>query len=869
MPNPQKTAPSNFRTAAPTYSAMLLPFLGLVVCAVVIILMAYGSYQQSNLLISDVERSTAGSNLAHELQKERGMSVGFVASSGTKFNAELAAQRRTTDAIIEQTLKVLDHTQVETIPDTMLGHHTARHNRLRAALDRLAQMRRSVDNLKAQVPEVAKFYTGTIRDLLSFADDPLLNDAQAALTKWTVIYRSILMAKEFAGVERAAGSVGFGKGAFDVETYTWFNGLQQRQDFLKDRISSLSGPAERASLDAVLKSAAAQELERLRTIAQNSLTTGDVQNVTAQQWFAASTAYLGELRKFEQELAGKIRGLASANGDSYRFWVIAQVVILVAVTLLFGLLGVRYVSSMLGALGQLQRAISRIANAEQGIEIPATARKDAIGTIAKSLLTISNSGAEMTRVATAVEKAPIPTLVLDDRGIALFENAAFEELFATDASVLSPLMPTDPATGRHDASALVDLFEDALAKGKVITKSLSSNAIEIKISDKIFEGYFSQVRDKEGRRIGSTLMINDISAVRQLEGEVISVIEGVERGEFSHRVKSIDDCGFTSFVAHGLNRQMEEVERFMRSLQTALTAMSQGDLTKRIADDFAGDYDKACRSVNSNMDALSDMICSVSNAATQLHGTVGPIASGAQMLAGRAEEQAAALEETSATMEEISRNIASSAKDAKTAADFASQAEHRANHGVQVLSDTKDAMGQIEGSSSKIADIIAVIDGIAFQTNLLALNAAVEAARAGDAGKGFAVVASEVRSLAQRSSDAAKEIREQIQQSTGNVAEGVALMEKTSEALDQIRETITNLGSTVNSISNSMADQAAGAKEVTTTVGHLDQITQKNATVAQESAGDAKNMQRQADELQTLTAMFQTSSAQKNITKAA
>ena len=231
---------------------------------------------------------------------------------------------------------------------------------------------------------------------------------------------------------------------------------------------------------------------------------------------------------------------------------------------------------------------------------------------------------------------------------------------------------------------------------------------------------------------------------------------------------------------------------------------------------------------------------------------------GADDLSKRTEEQASSLEETAATTEELAASVKASAQASRQAAAIATEAMEAAQNGGAIAGQAVDAMARIETASQKISDIIRVIDDIAFQTNLLALNAAVEAARAGDAGKGFAVVASEVRTLAQRSSSAAKDISALISSSNNEVGEGVKLVRQAGEALEQILTASKKVASTIAEISAASSEQASGIDEMSQAVAHLDEMTQQNAALSEQSAASAGSLSSRIGQLNDLVAAFRT-----------
>jgi methyl-accepting chemotaxis protein len=246
----------------------------------------------------------------------------------------------------------------------------------------------------------------------------------------------------------------------------------------------------------------------------------------------------------------------------------------------------------------------------------------------------------------------------------------------------------------------------------------------------------------------------------------------------------------------------------------------------------------------------------VIRASDAIQSGVGEIAAASDDLSRRTEQQAASLEETAAALDEITATVRRSAEGARSGAAAASTAKIQAAESGEVMREAVGAMGDIEQSSSQITQIIGVIDEIAFQTNLLALNAGVEAARAGDAGKGFAVVASEVRALAQRSAEAAKEIKGLIVASSGQVERGVKLVGETGQALQGIVEKVSEIDGLINEMARSAQEQAEGLSQVNTAINQMDQVTQQNAAMVEESTAAAASLSHEATQLGQLTSRF-------------
>jgi methyl-accepting chemotaxis protein len=291
----------------------------------------------------------------------------------------------------------------------------------------------------------------------------------------------------------------------------------------------------------------------------------------------------------------------------------------------------------------------------------------------------------------------------------------------------------------------------------------------------------------------------------------------------------------------------------------ALAAMAAGDLSYRIAETFPGEYAQLRDNFNRAIAALDQAVGVIGGNAGSMQSGADEISSAAEDLSRRTERQAASLEETAAALDQITATVRRTAENAQAADAVVGQTRGQAETGGAVVQRAVEAMGEIERSSDQIGQIIGVIDEIAFQTNLLALNAGVEAARAGEAGRGFAVVASEVRALAQRSAESAKEIKTLISASGAQVKDGVVLVRQSGEALTGIAARINEITSLMGEIRASTQEQAIGLAEVNTAVNDMDQVTQQNAAMVEQSTAASLSLSREAADLSQLVGRFQVS----------
>ncbi|OAX66625.1 chemotaxis protein [Xanthomonas translucens pv. arrhenatheri] len=314
-------------------------------------------------------------------------------------------------------------------------------------------------------------------------------------------------------------------------------------------------------------------------------------------------------------------------------------------------------------------------------------------------------------------------------------------------------------------------------------------------------------------------------------------------------------------MVDSLNLLMATADGNLQSLSTLLQAIAAGDLTERMHGEFNGVFARMRDDANATSEQLAAIVGRIQTAALSINSAASEIASGNDDLSRRTEQQAASLEETAASMEELTSTVKQNAEHARQANQLAVGAASVASQGGDVVSQVVSTMSGIEISSKKIADIISVIDGIAFQTNILALNAAVEAARAGEQGRGFAVVASEVRTLAQRSAGAAKEIKSLIDDSVTRVAEGSTLVRQAGQTMAEIVSSVQRVTDIMGEISAASQEQYAGIEQVNQTVTQMDEATQQNAALVEEATAAARAMEQQAGQLTEAVTVFKLDTA--------
>jgi methyl-accepting chemotaxis protein len=372
------------------------------------------------------------------------------------------------------------------------------------------------------------------------------------------------------------------------------------------------------------------------------------------------------------------------------------------------------------------------------------------------------------------------------------------------------------------------------------------------------------LRDAKGAVTGLVGIGRDITQrvteARALDGAVREsreIIQAVLAGASDRRIAINGKSGNLLLLAQSINELIDSVSVTVAETVRVVGMAVEGDLTARMGiDDKSGDFKALAASVNSMIQAMMDVVAGLTKACRAVQAGAEEISRGNLDLSKRTEEQAASLEETTSSMEQMTSRVKDNADNAVQANQLALAAREHAERGGTVVGSAVAAMSEINAASNRIAEIIGVIDEIAFQTNLLALNAAVEAARAGEQGRGFAVVASEVRNLASRSAGAAKEIKALIQDSVGKVTEGSKLVGESGKVLGEIVTRVKKVTDVMAEIAGSSREQASGIEQVNRAVTSMDVATQQNAALVEEATAAARALSEQATNLMELIGRY-------------
>ena len=504
-------------------------------------------------------------------------------------------------------------------------------------------------------------------------------------------------------------------------------------------------------------------------------------------------------------------------------------------------------------------------NYEQIIDI---SRNDELGKLRQLLKTtqiklgfdLSDTQTSLTRsqrIETALNNVTTCMMLADHHNTIIYMNDAVTKMFSDAQDSIRETLPEFDAENLLGAN--MDVFHSHPEHQREMIEKLKETLnAEIVIGEKHFELIATPVFDEQGTRLGTAVEWKDVTAQLAIEREVDDVVGAVTMGVFNRKISLQGKHGFMRGLSNNINAMIDVVAEGMEEIEDVMSVLAQGDLSIRVSDGYHGGFRRVADNINKMAGQLLQTVGAVRESSDQITTSSNEIAIGNSSMSQRTEEQAASLEETASSMEEFTSTVKENADNAQQANQLANSAREQAEKGGQVVSAAVQAMEEINESSAKIADIIGVINEIAFQTNLLALNASVEAARAGEQGRGFAVVATEVRNLAQRSAQAAKEIRDLIQNSEDKVQVGSKLVNESGETLDEIVTSVKKVGDIVSEIAAAGREQSIGIEQVNKAVGQMDEVTQQNAALAEQTSAASESLNDQARMMNEQMAFFNT-----------
>ncbi|MDX9707683.1 MAG: methyl-accepting chemotaxis protein, partial [Azospira sp.] len=578
----------------------------------------------------------------------------------------------------------------------------------------------------------------------------------------------------------------------------------------------------------------------------------------------ADTLYRYQLAEAEAQLQA-----AGAAGERARMLVI---MLLAGVVALGGLIALLTARAIVRPLGMITAGFQSIAggNYQTPIDID---RNDEIGKVMQGLqsmqIQLGFSVAEAKRVSDenlrikiGLDNVATSVMIADHTHRIIYMNDAVRKMFESAEADIRRDLPHFDAAALPGGSLGV-FAREALFRPESLDALSGNHRATVLLGGRTFALSVTPVANARGERLGTAVEWQDRTEEVAVENEVADLVAAAANGDFTQRAVVEGRQGFFLRLAQDLNRLLETAQRGLDDVVEVLSAMADGDLTKSITAEYAGTFGQLKDDANATVGNLQRIVLSIKEATDAINMAAQEIAQGNQDLSSRTEEQASSLEETASSMEELTGTVKQNADNARQANELASGAQRVAEKGGAVVAQVVETMGAIHQSSSKISDIIGVIDGIAFQTNILALNAAVEAARAGEQGRGFAVVATEVRNLAQRSAAAAKEIKGLISDSVEKVENGSKLVDQAGRTMEEVVASIGRVATIMSDIAAASREQSSGIEQVGLAITQMDEVTQQNAALVEEAAAAAESLEEQARSLLGAVSVFRLASADR------
>jgi len=858
----------NLRIKSKIGLALLLPVLGLLYFAKIDVSNNWHIYSDSENLSILANFSVISSRLVHEMQTERGLTAGFLGSKGNKFDVELRNQYQETDKKLEALRDFGRQFDAESEGQQFQTLFNAAVQRL----DKLKNIRNQIQQMSIAADDAIDFYTitnGSFLDVIAVI--PQLSDI-GEINNATSAYVNFLYGKERADIERAVLANVFSQDYFESGQLNQFVGLITQQDTYFEVFKSLADNNAKKYFSDSLTGEFVIETVKMRNRALTQEDDKDFNSpegfgVDPAYWFKMQTGKINLLKKVEANLANGITRLSNKyhqkSLDSLTVSSLlagtALIVALLAATLI-----AMGISKAIGRALEIAESIAE-GNLENDINSDST---DEVGNLLAALSTMQGNlkksievdrriSQEYQRIKQALDNSAANVMVTDNDNDIIYVNHAALLLFKNAENDIQKDLAgfsADDLVGQN-----IDKFHKNSQYMSNLLKGMTGrHDADFEIGGRSIKFVANPIVNEDNERLGTIVEWLDRTVEVAFEKDIAAIINAAQLGDLSRRLEEEGKTGFFGDISNGMNQLLTVVSKTFNDIAVVMGDLAQGDIRHKMNGEYAGTFGKVQGDINKTIDQLGEIVFSVRESADQITTGSEEISIGNNSLSSRTEQQAASLEETASSVELLADTVKQNADNAQKANHLASSAKETAETGGKVVGRAVIAMDEINTASAQIADIVGVIDEIAFQTNLLALNASVEAARAGEQGRGFAVVATEVRNLAQRSAVSAREIKGLIQNSVEKVESGAKLVNESGDTLKEIIESVQGVGDVVAEIAAASQEQAISIDQVNQTVNSMDELTQQNAALAEETSAASVSMNEQAHKMAKQIRFFKT-----------
>ncbi|MEM8572610.1 MAG: nitrate- and nitrite sensing domain-containing protein [Pseudomonadota bacterium] len=780
---------------------------------------------QADATLTTLAQSIGG--LTHELQKERGASAGFLSSNGANFTDVLPAQRRDSDRVIAAFLEAAGSAQ------SLLPRGSPAAERLddvRAQIAALSALRRRVDALEIETLAAVGTITALNRSAIGLLPELGKQISYADAARAVQRHAILMTAKDISGLERATGAAGFARaaqndGVIPGGLLERFNTLIQEQDVLYAIYRQIASSALAQAFADFASASATQTVDELRAIARS----GDPAAISAiapEAWFEAITQKINLIKAVEDLGARELVDETAEALQLNRALLVEMMALLAVLWFVVGLVSFLLARRVIHSIKLTSDRVVALADGDIDTEIPRIAPSD------------------LRRITDALS-------VFRDHELSA--RAEAEKQKQIELSSVKGIERMTNAVSGGDFSTRLRL-RDLQGAARIVGEGVNTILAEV---ERVVEDQKERDRQaKENDRLALEEQRAIAEAGARAVAELNAVVAACVGGDFSKRLRTDDKDGVLAELCDGVNRIGEVTETGLTDFMACLDAIAEGNLAHRMARTHQGIFAEISARLDRTTKELAAIVNQITHGAGSVQASSTELTAAADDLARRTEQSAASLEATSSALEALTTSVGSTATSAQEVGSTATTTETRAKSALDAATEMVTAMEGIAASSTEISKITHVIDDISFQTNLLALNAGVEAARAGDAGRGFAVVASEVRTLAQRAADAAQEINVLIAKSEGEVKAGVEIVNRSREGLESIQSSISNMTQEFLTIVDSAAAQSRGISDISRAVSEMEQTTQQNTAMFEETTAAIGLIRDEAEALTETIAHF-------------
>jgi len=801
---------------------MLFPLGIAFILGTIFISSAYQTKSEMHQMTALLEVGAKMSALVHESQKERGMTAGYIGSKGAKFSNKLPQQRELFNQKKKAVLEALDSINPDFFDNKLASHI----QKTKAHLNKTETVRGQVTNLSIALGSALKHYTqlnalllGTIEYLPHLSSNAVISEELFALV-------GFLQSKERAGIERAVLTNTFARDSFAPGFYKRFVSLVAAQDSYLHVFETQASQDNLSFFKQAMSDPSIQQVQNLRKIAHDKVNTGGF-GVNPSDWYATITKKINKLKQVEDKLVESLLAETKAiqSYEDMIFWIALS-------WFLTSLLVVLFLGYVI--LKAIDRSVQEISNTMSSI----------VKTGDLSLHCSVEGSDEFSQIARAYNEFTGYLRRLIDASNQTVSNLAKGDF----SSRVNENVYGDLEKLKKGINQSADNIEAVMNEFTNSMESLAQGRFDYDVNVQ-GEGQYYKLLS------GFQTTFKDVSNMNR---EISATMQKMSDGDFSGRVEANAHGGFKVLVEN-INASMNGIASVVANIGKVVSAQAKGDLTVELPSaNYKGELKTLKESINYSSLKVKDSVNVAKQASSIVSEAASEVSQGAHDLSARVQEQAAAIEETTATMDKMNEQVQNNSETATKANELADDMKSKAIQGVDVMENTISAMNNIQESSQKIGEIVTLIDGIAFQTNLLALNAAVEAARAGEHGRGFAVVAGEVRSLAQKAAEAAKDIKSLVDETKVRVDNGTELAQNSGDMLTKMNEVSQQVSEMISLIASSSTQQAEGLNQVHHSVTQIDQITQQNAALVEETTAAAESLSHQAAMLKKEMSFFDT-----------